>query len=105
MPVSSKPQSKSLKKTTRAVSRLNLRTTGQQEALIRTGAETRGMNVSQYILETVCRQAEQDLADQCHFQVSEEKMKAFLAALDQPPQPKPRMKRLLSEPSVLEKAR
>lgn len=36
--------------------------------------------------------------------ISEEKMKAFLEALDQPPQPKPRMKRLLSEPSVLGKS-
>lgn len=96
-------KTKVAKKPTR-VSRLNLRTTRQQVRLIQTGAASRGMNVSQYVLETVCRQAEQDLADQCHFRVSEEKMKAFLQALDEPPQPKPRMKRLLSEPSILEKS-
>ncbi len=102
MPVASQKQS--IKKATRA-GRMSLRTTEQQARLIRTGAATRGMNVSQYILETVCRQAEQDLADQCHFRVPEEKMKAFLEELDQPPQPKPRMKRLLLEPSILEKKR
>lgn len=83
--------------------RLNLRTSNHQAELIRAAALARGMNISQYILENICRQAEQDLADQCHFLVSEEQMKAFMDALDQPPQPKPRMKRLLSEPSILEK--
>jgi hypothetical protein len=50
--------------------------------------------------------SEQDMADQCHFQVSEEKMKAFLAAHGSTPQPKPRMKRLfVGNPASLEKAR
>lgn len=102
MPVTTKK--KTTKKVIRA-SRLSLRTTGYQARLIQTGAATRGMNVSQYVLETVCHQAERDLADQCHFRVTEETMKAFLEALDQPPQPKPRMKRLLSEPSILERKR
>ncbi len=88
---------------TRRTERVNFRATRYQAELLRSGAEVRGINVSQYVLETACQQAEQDLLDRSHFRVTEEKMKAFLAALDRPVEPKPRMERLLSEPSVLEK--
>ncbi len=82
--------------------RINLRATPYEAEIIRSGAASCGKKISQYILESVCKQAEQDLADQRHFYVTEEQMKAFLEALDQPPQPKLRMKRLLEEPSILE---
>ena len=43
--------------------RLNVRATARQERLIRTGAETIGVSVTDFILESACLQAEQTLAD------------------------------------------
>jgi uncharacterized protein (DUF1778 family) len=84
--------------------RFNLRATARQETLIRAGAKVRGVNVTDFILESACTRAEQVIADQTTFTLSPQKWKAFCEALDRPPlvQPKPRLKRLLSEPSVAE---
>jgi uncharacterized protein (DUF1778 family) len=87
----------------RRTRRLNLRATERQEKLIRMGAELRGVPISEFILENACRQAEQDLADRRQFTVSEEQYQAFLDALDSSPQDKPRLSRLLSEKSVLDR--
>lgn len=84
---------------------MNFRVTAYQAEMIRSGAAVHGKDITDYVLETVCQQAERDVADRRHFQIGEEQMKAFFEALDEPPQPKPRMKRLLSEPSILEKKR
>lgn len=82
--------------------RINLRTTRQAESLIRAGARVRGVNVSEFILESACARAEQVLADQSTFKLSPSQWRAFTDALDRPPQSKPRLQRLLSEPSVAE---
>lgn len=82
--------------------RINLRTTPQMETLIRAGAKVRGVNVTDFILESARAHAEQVTADQTTFVLSPRQWKAFTDALDRPPQPKPRLKRLLSEPSIAE---
>ncbi len=41
--------------------------------------------------------------DQRRFLLSAGQWKAFVAALDRPPQPNPRLRRLLSEPSILDR--
>lgn len=89
----------------RRTERMNFRVTSYQAEMIRSGAAVRGKDITDYVLETVCQQAERDLADRFRFQIGEEQLKAFFKALDEPPQPKPRMKRLLSESSILEKKR
>lgn len=81
--------------------RLNFRATKQQEELIRAGAQARGVEVSRFVLESACKQAEQDLADQRHFVISPERLAAFHEALDRPVQEKPRLRRLFSEKSIL----
>jgi len=85
-------------------SRINLRASQSQETLIRAGAKVRGVNVTDFILESACTRAEQVIADQTTFTLSPQQWKAFTKALDRPPMlhPKPRLKRLLSEPSVAE---
>ncbi len=83
--------------------RFNLRATDRQEKLIRTVAKQQGMNVTEFILESACKEAEQTLVDQQQFNLSPSQWKAFTEALDRPVQAKPRLQRLLSEPSVLEK--
>jgi uncharacterized protein (DUF1778 family) len=82
--------------------RIGFRATPEAENLIRAGAKVRGVNVSEFILECACTRAEQIIADQTTFKLSSSQWKAFTDALDRPPLPKPRLKRLLSEPSVAE---
>ncbi|HEX4158553.1 MAG TPA: DUF1778 domain-containing protein [Rhizomicrobium sp.] len=62
-------------------------------------------SVSEFVLESALARAEETLADRRKFLLDEKQWKAFLAALDAPPTPMPRLKRLLSEPSVFEKSR
>jgi uncharacterized protein (DUF1778 family) len=84
--------------------RINLRASRTEENLIRAGAKVRGVNVTDFVLESACRHAEQVIADQTVFTLSPRQWKAFTKALDRPPlaKPKPRLKRLLSEKTVLE---
>ena len=84
--------------------RLNLRATTRQELLIRAGAKVRGVNITDFIMESACVRAEQVIADQTTFTLSPQKWKEFSDALDRPAliRPRPRLKRLLSEPSVAE---
>jgi uncharacterized protein (DUF1778 family) len=76
--------------------RINLRATNRQEKLIRTGAETSGVSLTDFILESACLQAEHVLADKREFAVSPKQWKAFLDALDRPARVKPELTRLFS---------
>lgn len=79
--------------------RINLRATDRQEKLIRTGAETRGISLTEFILESACLQAEHVLADKREFVVSPKQWQSFLAALDRPARVKPELARLFSDSS------
>ena len=82
--------------------RINLRATPYQEKLIRAGAARRGENVSDFILDSACTRAEEAISGQVHFIASEAQWKAFTKALDAPPRVLPKLKRLLSKPSLAE---
>jgi uncharacterized protein (DUF1778 family) len=77
--------------------RINLRATDRQEKLIRTGAETSGISLTDFILESACLQAEHVLADKREFVASAAQWKAFTEALDRPARIKPELARLFSE--------
>ncbi|PYU37669.1 MAG: antitoxin [Acidobacteria bacterium] len=81
--------------------RINLRATDRQEKLIRTGAETTGLSVTDFILDSACLQAEHVLADKREFVVSPKQWKVFVEALDRPAQTKPELARLFSKTAVL----
>jgi uncharacterized protein (DUF1778 family) len=83
--------------------RFNLRATSLQEKLIRSVAKHNGVSVTDFILASACERAEQVLADRREFVLPASQWKAFLEALDRPVQPKPRMAKLLSEPSILDR--
>jgi uncharacterized protein (DUF1778 family) len=83
--------------------RINLRATDRQEKLIRTGAETTGLSVTNFILDSACLQAERVLADKREFIASPKQWKAFVEALDRPAQIKPELARLFSATGVLER--
>jgi len=77
--------------------------TDRQEKLIRTGAETTGLSVTNFILDSACLQAERVLADKREFIASPKQWNAFVEALDRPAQIKPELARLFSETGVLER--
>src|SRR5437667_12835030 len=83
--------------------RINLRATDRQEKLIRIGAETTGLSVTEFILDSACLQAEHVLADKREFGVSANQWKAFVEALDRPAQIKPELARLFSETRIVER--
>ena len=83
--------------------RINLRATDRQEKLIRTGAETAGLSVTNFILDSACLQAERVLADKHEFIASPKQWKSFVEALERPARIKPELARLFSETAVLER--
>jgi uncharacterized protein (DUF1778 family) len=83
--------------------RINLRATDRQEKLIRIGAETSGVSLTDFILESACLQAEHVLADKREFVASPSQWKAFTQALDRPARTKPELARLFSETGVPER--
>jgi len=83
--------------------RLNLRTTQKEKRLFETVASRQGVTVSEFVLESARTRAEDLLAEERHFALPPDRWKAFVSALDRPIQPKPRLRKLLSEPSVLER--
>lgn len=83
--------------------RLNLRATQSEKRLLETAASRQDVTVSEFVLESACTRAEDILAEEQHFALSPDHWKAFVSALDRPVQPKPRLRKLLSEPSVLER--
>ena len=83
--------------------RLNIRATERQEKLIRLGAESKGLNVSSFMVASACTEAEHSLADQTHFSLPRQKWTRFLAALDRPAKSNRALAKLMLEPSVLER--
>ena len=82
--------------------RFHVRATTSQARLIRAGANHRGVKLTDYILDSLCTQAQMDLADQSQFTISKDKWSAFLRALDAPAKVPPGLKRLFSRPPVAE---
>jgi len=80
--------------------RINLRATDRQEKLIRTGAETKGVSLTDFILESACLQAEHVLADKREFVASPKQWRSFLEALDRPARVIPDLARLFSKSDV-----
>jgi uncharacterized protein (DUF1778 family) len=89
--------------------RLNVRVTAAQAKLIRLAAEETETNLSAFLVESACLRAEEALAAKQHLVYSPAQWNAFVAMLDRPAldpkKDKPRLRKLLREPSVLEAGR
>jgi uncharacterized protein (DUF1778 family) len=85
--------------------KLDLRLTAEAKRTLSLAAGAQGRSVSEFVLESALARAEEVLPDRTHFVLNAEQWEKFLAALDAPPRPRPRLKRLLTEPSVLERRR
>ena len=83
--------------------RINLRATSVQESLIRAAVDERGLSMTDFVLQSACTRAEETIADKVHFVLSDKHRKAFNDALERPARVRPRLRKLLTEPSVLER--
>ena len=82
--------------------KLDLRLTRQAKKTLQAAAAVSRRSVSQFVLESALARADEALADRRIFSLNGEQWKAFLAALDAPPRPLPRLERLLKEPGFFD---
>lgn len=77
--------------------KLNLRLTCNAKRTLQAAAAASHRSVSEFVLESALARAGEALADRRTFGLNAAQWKAFLAALDAPPRPLPRLERLLQE--------
>jgi uncharacterized protein (DUF1778 family) len=82
--------------------RIDLRTTPTTKRLLQEAAQATNKSVSDFLLDSALTAAAETLADRRLFVLDEKQWNAFMAALDAPPQPRPRLERLLLEPGVFD---
>jgi len=70
--------------------------------LLQEAAQTADKSVSEFLLESALTAAAETLADRRLFVLDKDQWNAFVAALDAPPQPRPRLERLLRERGVFD---
>ena len=76
--------------------RLGLRATPQQEAVLRRAAEVSNKSVTDFILDSAYRAAEQTLLDQRLFLVTGSQSRSLLSLPDRPPLDNPGLEALFS---------
>ncbi|MFY9221949.1 MAG: DUF1778 domain-containing protein [Blastocatellia bacterium] len=84
------------------LARLNLRVTSHQKEVIAKAAELKQTTMSDFIMEKAYQAASEILAEQTHFELPTDKWEEFCAALDAPPREIPALRKLLTQPSVLD---
>ena len=77
-------------------SRLGLRATSEQESVLRRAAEVAHKSLTDFILDSACRAAEQTLLDQRLFTVSANQYQSLMELLEQPEQPNKGLQDLFS---------
>lgn len=81
---------------------IDVRASAAVKQLLQEAARACHKNVSEFLLEAGIIAANQTLADRRHFGLDKAQWKEFQKALDRPVQAKPRLKKLLTQPSVLD---
>lgn len=82
--------------------RIDVRASSAVKQLLQEAARSCHKNVSEFLLEAGVIAADQALADRRRFALDDERWQVFQQALDRPVQVKPRLKKLLGEPGVLD---
>lgn len=91
------------KRTTRS-EKLDLRLTPRAKRTLQSAAEAAHKSVSEFVVESALARAEEALLDRRQIFVSAEAYDKFVALLDAPPRDHPRLRRLLTEPSIFDKS-
>ena len=84
-----------IQKPDRRAETISLRATRKQKALIDHAADALGQSRCDFILDTVCREAESVLLDRRYFVLTEEAFRKFTTMLDKPPKDNPKLLWLL----------
>jgi uncharacterized protein (DUF1778 family) len=90
-----------LARTTRS-EKLDLRLTPEAKSALQAAAAATRRSVSEFVLESALAKADEALAERKSFGLGTKQWKAFLEALDAPPRPLPRLKRLLKQPGFFD---
>jgi len=80
--------------------RFAVRLTAEQDALIRCAAEAVGTDLTTFAVTATLAHARNVLADRRLFALDDAAWAEFLAVLDRPVTPKPRLEKLFAEPSI-----
>ncbi len=83
--------------------RIAVRASAAQKDLIHRAAALRHKTVTEFVLDVASREAQRVLAEETHIRLPRETWNEFVRALDSPPSPSPRLTRLMTEPSILER--
>jgi uncharacterized protein (DUF1778 family) len=83
-------------------SRIAVRLSSEQDALIRQAAEIEGANITDFTVEAAVSRARDVLADQRLFLLGDAAWTEFLALLDRPVVHKPRLEKLFTTESIFE---
>jgi uncharacterized protein (DUF1778 family) len=82
--------------------RLEVRLTPKAKSMLKKAADVEDKTVSAFVLDKSLEAAAETLADRREFRLSAKQYDAFVAALDAPSKPRPRLEKLLKTASVLE---
>jgi uncharacterized protein (DUF1778 family) len=82
--------------------RLEVRLTPKAKSMLKRAASVERKTVSAYVLDKGLEAAAETLADRREFRLNAKQYDRFIAALDAPTKPRPRLEQLIALPSVLE---
>jgi uncharacterized protein (DUF1778 family) len=82
--------------------RIDVRASAAVKQLLQEAARACHKNVSEFLLDAGITAANHALADRRHFGLDNAQWEIFQQALDRPVQSKPRLKKLLTRPGVLD---
>jgi len=85
--------------------KLDIRLTPDAKRLLNEAASATRKSVSEFVVESALSRAAETLPDRQRFLLDAKRWKAFQEALDAPPRPLPRLKRLLRETGPLDSRR
>ena len=85
--------------------KLDLRLSAEAKRTLNAAAAASQRSVSEFVLESALARAAESLPDRQRFDLDAKRWEAFQIALDAPPRALPRLKRLLTKPSIVESRR
>ena len=82
--------------------RLEFRLSPKAKSMLKRAADVERKSLSAFLLDKGLEAAAETLAERREFRLSAKQYDAFVAALDSPAKPRPRLESLLTAPGVLE---
>jgi len=84
------------------IERLELRASPRQASAIRQAAAATAKTVTAFVLDAATVEAQRAIADRRLFRLDPDRWERFVNALDRPAKEKPRLRKLMRRPSVLD---